>query len=145
MSLRQNRWARYVLTVVAFSLGLANFLISMANLPKAGWSNESTILVAAEGLMMSPREALMDAVLFGIGSMIWFFIFGATLAPPNTRARWAFRGAVTGTVLELVLAPATGALCGDLSAQFVVGLTLALPLALVLAAIWWWRPSALSY
>jgi uncharacterized membrane protein YidH (DUF202 family) len=143
MSLRQNRWARYLLTVVAFAIGLANLLISTVKLRQAGWSNERTILFAAEGGLMSPREALMDVVLFGGGSMIWFFIFGATIAPPNTRTRWVFRGAVTGTVLELVLATAAGALCGDLWEHFVVGLMLAFPtLALVMAAIWRWRPSA---
>jgi hypothetical protein len=138
MSEHVRRWGRRGLTVVAVALGCANLLGVAAYSRGAGWNNERTILYAAEGGLMSPREALMGAALCLVGALVWFLIFAATAAPPSCRARWAFRAAWMGAVALGGLSVAAGALCGDLGGYLVVGAIVGLPIAVVAAAVRRW-------
>ena len=138
MSEQLRRWGRRGLTVVAVALGCVNLLGVAAYSRGVGWNNERTILYAAEGGLMSPREALVDTALFLAGALIWFLIFGATAAPPNSRARLAFRSAYLGAILVAGLSLGAGALCGDLGGRLVVGAVVGLPIAVVAAAVRRW-------
>jgi len=132
------RWARHALSVCAVALAATSLLISTRSLESAGWSNERTILYAAEGGFMSPREALMQGSLSGAAMLIWLFVLAATFAPPNRRARWVFRGTALGAGLELVLGTSAGILCDDIAGYLFIGGMLALPMALVAIAVRRW-------
>ena len=87
---------------------------------------------------MSPREALMEGSLSGAAMLIWLFVFVATVAPPNRRARWVFRGTALGAGLELVLGASAGLLCDDIAGHLFIAGMLALPMALVAIAVRRW-------
>ena len=87
---------------------------------------------------MSPREALMQGSLSGVATLIWLFVFAATVAPPNRRARWVFRGTALGAVLELALGANAGMLCDDMAGYLSIGGLLALPMALIAIAVRRW-------
>ena len=129
--LRHRNWARRILSGIAGLLACLCLFIAVSNFERGGWSNERTILYAAEGGLMSPREALMHGLIFGTAMLIWFGVFAATMASPNSRARRIFRAAAAGAVIELALGAAAGGLCGDLSGLLVISGTMALPMALV--------------
>jgi hypothetical protein len=131
MNVHFSRWARRALTVLAAILTMISFLTSASNFRNAGWNNERTILYAAEGGLLSPREALMEGLVFGAATLIWFFVFAATAAPPNSRARWVLRGASAGTALVLGLSATAGAVCGDLAGSLFLGGLVAFPMAAV--------------
>jgi hypothetical protein len=143
MSERLRRWGRRALVVIAAALGCVNLLGALPFFQDSGWSNERTILYAAEGGLMSPREALMNTVLFLVGALIWFLVFCATVAPPNSRARLAFRAAYMGTILVGGLSVGAGALCGDVGGRLVVGVIAGLPMALVAGAVRPWGMQSL--
>jgi hypothetical protein len=129
--LRLRNWARQGLSAFTLLLAFLCLLVSGSSFGDAGWNNERTLLYAAEGGLMSPREALMQALIFGVAMAIWFVVFVATRAAANSRRR-IFQSAATGAMIELALGATSGVLCGD----WAVAVLLALPMALVAAVAW---------
>ena len=135
---RHHRYVHIALSSVAGLLALLSLLVAVASLEQGGWSNERTILYAAEGGVMSPRERLMHGLIFGAAMLIWSVVVVATMAYTTTRARWIFRATATGVAMELALGAAAGGLCGDVSGLLVISGTLALPMVLVALVVRRW-------
>jgi hypothetical protein len=134
-------WARRVLSGCAALMACISFLVAASSLRNAGWSNERTILYAAEGGLMSPREALMDGLLLGSAMSIWIAVFVATIGATPGRARRSFRATAVGAAIAVALSITFGLFCGDLAGLAFVGSMLALPMALAAVAIRRWGMS----
>jgi hypothetical protein len=144
MNERHTQWARRALSAIAATLGGLSLLLAAPASEGLGWSNERTILYAAEGGLRSPREALMNTLLLLGSAFIWLFVFGATVSPPNTRARRVLRAVTRGTVLVLGFSAGAGVLCGDLPGHLLTGGMVVFPLVLVGAAVRRWAMQAAS-
>jgi hypothetical protein len=115
-----------------------SFLVAASSLGNAGWSNERTILYAAEGGLTSPREELTQGLLFGSVMVVWLVVFAATIASTPGRARRSFRATAVGAAIVVASSIAFGLFCGDLAGLAFVGSMLALPMALAAVAIRRW-------
>jgi Mn2+/Fe2+ NRAMP family transporter len=141
---RYRNWARIALTIVAGLLALLCLLVAVLSFEKGGWNNERTILYAAEGGVISPRERLMYGLIFGAAMLIWSVVFVATMAYTATRARRIFRATASGVVIELALGAVAGGLCGDMAGFLVLSATLALPMAILALMVrrWGGKPTS---
>jgi hypothetical protein len=133
--MRSFRWARQLLSAFAGLAAVLCGLISLSSSRTAGWNNERTILYAAEGGLMSPRDSLAQVVLSGIAALTWLIVFAVTLSPPGSRVRAVRRVIIAGATLELVVGVIFGGLCGDWAGECFVAGILAFPMAVVAVAV----------
>jgi hypothetical protein len=142
MNAAASRWARRGLTVVAAALGCVSLLGALHFLHDAGWSNDRTILYAAEGGVMSPREALVIHLLFLVAALVWSLVFAATVFPIDRRARLAFRATATGVASVALVAAGGGLLCEDVRGHVLLGVLFGLPMVLAGTAVRQWAMPA---
>lgn len=93
-----------------------------------------------QGFLLSLRRHQLKARhrFAFLPSLARHFVYVATVAPPNRRARCVFRGTALGAVLELVLGASAGMLCDDIAGYLFIGGMEALPMALVAIAVRRW-------
>jgi len=142
-----RRGALHVVLVVATTVVLVFHLVvavgSFSDYSSHVSSGETTILVAAEGHTMTTREALADAVVFGVAGAgwlgLWVLVVATSIERRRTGGEWT---AWIAGVLVVIVSLVSIVPVGDVGGRIVVGLIAALPLVVVGAVLHVTRPRA---